>query len=175
LVVEAINTRKEFFIEYPSDHQQQLAIASVFADASGVQFDCCAGAIDGILIWIHKPTEKDAEKSGLGRKKFFCARKNKFGLNCQAVSDCRGRILDMSIFLGGSSSDCLAFEASTLYDRLESKKGLLAPGLCLFGDNAYLNSPYLATPYTDARLGARDNYNFYHSQVSILLLVWSMK
>jgi hypothetical protein len=27
-------------------------------------FNCCAGAIDGILIWIHKPPRKIAWKSG---------------------------------------------------------------------------------------------------------------
>jgi len=63
-------------------------------------------------------------------------RKGKFGLNCQAVSDVRGRILDLSIGLPGASSDCIAFEGSDLYERLEG--GLLKNGLVLFGDNVYL-------------------------------------
>jgi len=41
----------------------------------------------------------------------------------------------------------------------------------LFGDNAYLNSPYMATPFTnvagDANRVAEDSYNFYHSQLRI--------
>jgi hypothetical protein len=57
------------------------------------------------------PTEKDAGDD-IGRKSFLCALKAKFGLNMQAVSNKRGRILDLSIKCGGSSSDCLAFEAS---------------------------------------------------------------
>jgi hypothetical protein len=65
----------------------------------------------------------------------------------------------------GSTSDCLAFEGSSLYKRLES--GLLADGLCLFGDNAYLNSPFMATPYSGVGSGAKDAYNFYHSQIRI--------
>jgi hypothetical protein len=52
--------------------------------------------------------------SGVGRKKFWCGRKGKFGLNCQAISDVCGRILDMSIVYGGASSDCLAFEGSDI-------------------------------------------------------------
>ena len=44
-----------------------------------------------------QPSEKDAADAGCGRRKFFCGRKGKFGLNCQAVSDVRGRILDLSI------------------------------------------------------------------------------
>ncbi len=81
----------------------------------------------------------------------------------QAVSDKRGRILDMSIDYGGASSDCLAFEASDLYLRLEN--GLLANGLVLFGDNAYLNTQYMATPFPNVTSGSEDTYNFYHSQV----------
>ena len=111
-VIEAINLVEEFFMSYPSDHQQQKKIADGFRKASGVGFDNCAGAIDGILIWMQRPSVKDAQKSGIGVKKLFCGRKHKFGLNCQAVSDRRGRFLDVSIKLGGASADCLAFEAT---------------------------------------------------------------
>ena len=97
--------------------------------------------------------------------KIFFGRKHKFGLNCQAVADCRGRFLDMSIRYPGSTSDCLAFESSDLYGRLSN--GLLAEGLCLFGDNAYLNSPFLATPYPNVSSGYKDAYNFFHSQLRI--------
>ncbi len=83
----------------------------------------------------------------------------------QAVSDCRGRFLDMSFKCGGSSSDCLAFEASQLHHRLE--RGLLAPGLVLFGDNAYINSPFMATSFTNVSSGSKDDYIFYHSQLCI--------
>ena len=41
----------------------------------------------------------------------------------------------------------------------------------LFGDNAYLNTPYMATPFTnvagDPNRVAEDSYNFYHSQLRI--------
>lgn len=163
-VTEAINTYKAFYIQYPSDHREQYKMAAAWKAVSSVDFDCCAGAIDGVLIWIHQPTESDADVSGPGRKKFFCARKNKYGINCQAVCDSRGRILDISMGYGGLSSDCVAFEASQLWNSLED--GLLAPGLVLFGDNAYLNTKYLATPYPGVSTGSKDDYNFYHSQVS---------
>jgi hypothetical protein len=72
----------------------------------------------------------------------------------------------------GSTADCLAFEASDLCFRME--KNLLKPGLVLFGDNAYLNSRYMAMPYPNVSCGSRDNYNFYHSQVRVLFhgLLW---
>lgn len=168
IVVESLNCFSSFNISYPSSPDEQKAIAMGFRDASKVKFDCCAGAIDGILIWMHKPSSKEAKNAGVGQKKFLCGRKHKFGLNCQAVSDVRGRILDISITYGGSSSDCLALEASDLYRRLEN--GLLTSGLVLFGDNAYLNSNVMATPYPNVagfdKEQSKDNYNFYHSQVN---------
>jgi hypothetical protein len=165
-VVDAANRHPDFKLEYPASAQQQASIAAEFLSKSAAGFDCCAGAIDGILIWIHCPTEKECKKLGVASGKFFCARKNKFGLNCQAVSDARGRILDISIVFPGTTSDVLSFEGSTLFQRLEA--GLLSPDLCLFGDNAYLNTTYMATPYAGVSLDVqRDAYNFYHSQLRI--------
>ncbi len=143
IIVEAVNELPAFKIEYPSDVAKQKRVARGFCSASKVKFDCCAGAIDGILFWMHKPSPslKEAHGAGVGQKKFLCGRKNKknkFGLNCQAVCDVRGCILDVSITYGGSSSDCLAFEASDLHKRLED--GLLADGLVIIGNNAYLNT-----------------------------------
>ena len=65
----------------------------------------------------------------------------------------------------GSTSDCLAFEGMSLFHRLE--QGILAPDLCLFGDNAYLNTAYMATPYSGISGCTKDAYNFYHSQLRI--------
>ena len=36
-----------------------------------------------------------------------------------------------------------------------------------FGDNAYINSQYMVTPYPNTSVGARDNYNYFHSQLRI--------
>jgi hypothetical protein len=168
IVVEAINNLQEFHISYPESHEEQRKIASGFKAKSQAGFDVCAGAIDGILIWTQKPSKPDCTRLQLGARKFFCGRKHKYGLNCQAVCDARGRFLDISICLGGASADCMAFERSGLYKKLE--EGILADDVCLFGDNAYLNTNYMATPYINSgRLssGSRDNYNFYHSQLRI--------
>ena len=64
-----------------------------------------------------------------------------------------------------------------MYKQLES--GLLAPGLVLFGDNAYLNFAFMATPYPNVagieKENAKDNYNFYHSQVSCFIHCFSIR
>ena len=166
-VVDAINRHPNFTIMYPEDHNTQYSIAEGFCQVSSADIGCCAGAIDGVLIWIHKPSVQDCIMSGCSPGKFVCNRKKKFGLNCQAVCDARGRILDLSIVYPGSTSDCLLFEGMSLFHKLE--EGLLAPGLCLFGDNAYINTPYLATPYAGISGGTKDAYNYYHSQLRILI------
>lgn len=164
-VVDAVNMVQEFHISYPSSHDEQLQIAHGFRQKSAADFTQCAGAIDGILIWIPQPTTDDSDVTGVGVTKYLCARKGKFGLNCQAVCDARNRFLDISITYPGSTSDCLAFEGSALYSRLED--GLLHPNLCLFGDNAYINTHYMATPFSGGVGGSKDAYNFYHSQLRI--------
>ena len=80
-------------------------------------------------------------------------------LNCMAVSDARGQLLDISIIFGGSSADSVAFHASDLYKRLLG--GLLKNGYVLFGDNACINSKFMAMPYPNVSGGRRDNYNFF--------------
>ena len=172
IVVQAINQCPQFEISYPDSLEEQRKIAAGFEVASTPGIRHCAGAIDGILIWMQKPSLKEAKRTGVDQKKYLCGQKNKFGLNCQAISDCRGRFLDISIKYGGSSSDCLAFKASELHTRLENglmKKDGENERYVLFGDNAYLNTAYMATPFTnvagDPNRTAEDNYNFYHSQL----------
>ena len=174
IIVDSINAYPQFRINYPDSLEEQQRIAAEFEAASTPGIRNCAGAIDGILIWILKPNLKEAKKVGVDQRKFFCGRKHKFGLNCQAVADCRGRILDISMKCGGSSADCLAFEASELHKRLENGLMHRADGnerYVLFGDNAYLNTPYMATPFTnvasDPNRVAEDSYNYYHSQLRI--------
>jgi hypothetical protein len=161
IVVEAVNRTNQLAIEFPRCHEKQHEIARQFQVKSTAGFDCCAGAVDGILIWIQQPSEADSIVSRVGIRKLFCSRKNKFGLNCQAICDAQGKFLDISMMYPGATSDVLAFESSTIYSDLAD--GVLAPGLCLFGDNAYINSWFMATPFSGFSGGTKDAYNFYHS------------
>jgi len=160
-----VNSCDEFSIEYPASETAQLKIAHEFENVSEVKFNNCAGAIDGILIWILKPSKEDANDACCRRRKFICGHKGKFGLNCQAVSDVRGRFLDILIGLPGASPDCIAFKGSDLYESLEG--GILKNGLVLFGDNAYINTRYMATPFPNVSSGSKDGYIFFQSQLCI--------
>jgi len=164
--VNAVNKCDSLRIQFPADHNQQRAIAAGFKRKSRAGFDNCAGAIDGILVWIEKPYLAECDDAQTGVKKFFCGRKKKFGMNMQAVCDHEGRFLDICIGHPASTSDFLCFATSPLKSKLE-QRGFLFPGLCLFGDNAYVNTFYMATPWKGVKSGVKDDYNFYHSQVRI--------
>jgi DDE superfamily endonuclease len=165
-VVDAVLDCEELAFEFPSDHAKQKAIAASFQQKSVPQFDCCVGAIDGMLLWLEKPSPRECEFAGVGAKKFFCGRKHKFGLNMQGTCDSECRFLDVCIKHPAATSDFLSFTTSSLYRKLE-EKDFLAPGLCIFGDAAYPNSRYFISPYKSVSSGTKDDFNFYHSQLRI--------
>ena len=63
-VVDAINSHPNFKITYPIEHDLRQSIAEGFWQVSGANFACLADAIDGILIWVHRPYEWDCIESG---------------------------------------------------------------------------------------------------------------
>ena len=172
-VVDAIHEAPEMNIVFPQTHEEQALVAEGFRAKSEIGIDNCVGAIDGILIWIHKPGKNDVKAIKFEPAKFYCGRKKKFGLNMQAMCDARGRFLDVEIKYPGSTSDFFAFEQSELKSDIE-RKGFLRPGLCLFGDNAYVNAPYMCVPFRNLVMIpdnleyiAKDGFNFFQSQVRI--------
>jgi hypothetical protein len=165
-VVDAVNRCEELGFTFPMSHagQQELALAFKAKSAAGI--DCCVGATDGMLLWIERPGTSDCERAHCGAKKFFCGRKHKFGLNMQATCDAEGKFMDVSIAHPASTSDFLAFSTSPFQKKIE-RPGFLSPGLCIFGDAAYVNNGYFMTPFKNVKSGVKDTFNFYHSQLRI--------
>lgn len=89
-VVDAVNRSNQLNFKYPTDHQEQQGIAAGFATKSKAGFNCCAGAIDCMLVWLERPSEKSCAVAQCGAQKFFCGRKHKYGLCLQAVCDSEG-------------------------------------------------------------------------------------
>ena len=71
IIVDAINKCPQFVISYPVALEEQRKIAAGFEAASTPGIRNCAGAIDGILIWMQKPSLKEAKKAGVDQKKFY--------------------------------------------------------------------------------------------------------
>ena len=165
-IIDTINSSPGFSISFPTCHDKQREIATHFASKSSMNFENCVGCVDGILIWTSKPSKPILLRAGLGVIKFFCGRKKRFGLNMQAICDHKLRFLDIDIAHPASTSDYLAFATSPICKLLE-KPGFLADGLSIYGDNAYVNAPYMVTPFKAVSSGVRDAYNFFQSQLRI--------
>ena len=52
-VTKALNKTTVLDIVFPSSISKQKKLAKDFKAKSTAKIDCCVGAIDGILIWIH--------------------------------------------------------------------------------------------------------------------------
>lgn len=63
-VVDTINRHPCFTIVNPDSRDHQRSIAKGFATVLGTGFKCCAGAVDGILIWIQKPLPTECQVMG---------------------------------------------------------------------------------------------------------------
>ncbi len=79
VVVETVHSFNELSIEYPASEVAQLMIADKFENVSKVKFNNCAGAIEGILIWILKPSKEDGNEAGCGRRIFFVVARGNLG------------------------------------------------------------------------------------------------
>ena len=93
-VVDSSNRFERLAFHSPTCHDKQREIANGFKSRSMPQFTCCARCIDGMLLWIEKPSELECDEATCGLIKFFCGQKKKFGLNLQGTCDVEGRFLD---------------------------------------------------------------------------------
>lgn len=107
-VVDCINRHDGLKFYFPS-HDQQMEISEGFKEKSGASFNWLIGAIDGLLIWITKPSKKCCEQAKCGEKHFLCSRKDKFGFNLQAICDHKLRFTWIDIRWPGSTSDYMAW------------------------------------------------------------------
>jgi hypothetical protein len=165
-VVDVVHKSHQLEIIFPECHDKQLEIARGFEKKSDINISNCVGAIDDILIWINKPSTLDEKAIKFGPSKFFCGRKKKFGLNMQATCASNLMFLDVEIKFPGAASDFYAFDESALKKKVETE-GFLHPGLCLFGDNAHMNTLYMCIPWQNIGSGPKDAFNFFQSQVRI--------
>ena len=83
-----------------------------------------------------------------------------------ATCDSKFRFIDIEIKDPGTTSDYLCFCTPELLQKLD-KVGFLKPGLCIYGDNAFVNTTFMTTPFKGANGGIKDAYNFFFSQLRI--------
>ena len=169
-VLDAINTTKELEYKFPN-HEEQKNIARGFGLMSGVRFDKVIGAIDGLIICCVMPPLKFCRALNCGQINFRCHRKDKYGLNLQAICDHMLRFYWAEIEWPAATSDYMAWVTSSLYRTLEknSVTKIILEGFTIVGDNAYVRTMFMATPLKGICSGSEDGYNFFHSQLRITI------
>ncbi len=105
-------------------------------------------------------------------KEIFLQKKIQVWLELPSCLRCEGENIGYIHHTWGASSDCIAFGASDLYSCLMG--GLMTEGLVLFGDDAYLNSSFLATPYPIDKSSSCNDYKQYHLQVRVISICVSL-
>ena len=153
-VIDCVNKCSDLAFHFPT-HAEQREIAKGFFKKSGAKFNCVVGAIDGILIWTLKPTLQQSRQWKCGESYFKCSRKDKFGMNMQAICDHDLKFRWVEIRWPGSSSDFMAWCTSSLCTALEKNERtkIMLPGMTLIGDNAYVKTHTMAVPLKGERGG----------------------
>ncbi|KAL7477100.1 hypothetical protein ACHAW6_002912 [Cyclotella cf. meneghiniana] len=108
-----------------------------------------------MLVWMNKPTTSDQENIGFGPTKFCCGRKMKYGLNMMGECDSCWRLTWIEESMPGAATDFYTFDQSSLKKKMETE-WFPHPGYCLFGDNAYVNTPYMCTPWRNVACSRQD-------------------
>ena len=169
-VIDAINQMEGLAYKFP-DHNRQKEIARGFRRKSGAGFDNVVGAIDGLVICTIMPPLALCRELECGQTSFHNCRKDKYGLNLQAICDHTLRIIWAEIKWPAATSDYMAWVTSSLCMALEDNANtkIILDGFTIIGDNAYVKKMFMATPLKGMRKDYEDGFNFYHSQLRITI------
>ena len=88
-IVDAMNRCPLLQFQFPTTIAECWTISTKFSARSKAGFNNCIRCIDGLLIWLEKPSKKQCKQVGVDSGKFYCGRKGKFGLNFQGICDTR--------------------------------------------------------------------------------------
>ena len=121
----------------------------------------CVACVDGYFLKIQTPA---ASETG-NVKAYYSGHYQAYGINIQAACDYRCRFVSVCVAAPGSTNDIVAFRKTSLNQLVQN----LPLGKYIIGDNAYVCSEHLLTPFAGAERQERkhDNYNFYVSQLRI--------
>jgi hypothetical protein len=162
-VMNAINDSKGLDLVFPANQSQMRSAADGFlSQTENKIIGGCIGVIDGWLCPIRVPRRTEC-----GRVlSFFSGHYQRYGLNIQACADHLSRFTAVSINSPGGMNDALAFQRWHLSKFLQK----IPDGYFVIGDNAYVQTRVVLTPYNKAQLDGRPdrhNYNFFVSQLRI--------
>ena len=71
-VVQAANECSFLDFQFPSMLAECQSISMEFSSRSNAEFTNCIGCIDGLLIWLEKPSKDQCNEVGVDSRKFLC-------------------------------------------------------------------------------------------------------
>jgi DDE superfamily endonuclease len=160
--IDAILQCKELAYSFPTENESIKIAANEWKElsSSGV-INGCVACMDGLLLRIQTPSSKETGNV----KAYFSGHYQDYGINVQAACDSRCRFVFVQLAAPGGVNDIAAFRKSHLRQMIDN----LPLGYYVIGDNAYVCSEHILTPFpgsqkTDPK---KDAYNFYLSQLRI--------
>jgi hypothetical protein len=157
--MDAIMKVPELAYHFPTDYQE--AANNFQSISSHEAIAGCVACVDGYFLKIQTP---DASETA-NVKAYYSGHYQAYGINIQAACDYRCRFVSVCVAAPGSTNDIVAFRKTSLNRLVQN----LPLGKYIIGDNAYVCSEHLLTPFAGAERQERkhDNYNFYVSQLRI--------
>jgi len=161
-VMRAILNCHELDIKMPETRDELDAAAEKFKAMSlHGSIRGCVACVDGWLCEIRTPSRRDAPNS----KSFFSGHYHCHGLNVQLACNANCQFVAVVVAAPGGTNNVAAYRRTNFKHYVDS----LPPGRYVLGDNAYICTEHLLTPFSgDNRLDpALDTFNFYCSQLRV--------
>jgi hypothetical protein len=162
-VMGAINTCADLNMVFPaSPNLMKLASQGFKSVSENGIIEGCIGVIDGWLCPIRVPRATECGRV----MSFFSGHYQRYGLNVQACADHVSRFTSFTVNAPGGMNDAVAFRKWYLSKFLKSVAG----PYFVIGDNAYVQSRCVMTPFNKVQIADRtdrSNYNFFVSQLRI--------
>ena len=142
LFVNAVNSCQALKVVFPDSEEDFNVLQNGFqAKSTHGLIQGCVGCIDGLLIEIKHPSERERGNSPNSYYSgYYCC----YGLNIQAVCDVNMHLIFFSIAAPGKSSDQAALGKTSLYSIISQ----VPLGLYVIGDAAYTVSDQMLVPFT---------------------------
>ena len=160
--IYAIVNCPELRMHFPQTVEECARAAENFANIShGRAITNCVGACDGYLLGIEAP-----RRNIVGNvRSYFSGHYQRYGVNCQAVSDHLSRFIYFAVCGPGVMGDNIAVREVNLFSLIDN----LPVPFCVIGDAAYQPTEHLVAMYYGAnkKRPLYDNFNFYASQLRI--------
>ena len=158
--VEGILASGELSYSFPTGVEEINSAAQEFeALSSKGAIKGCVACIDGFLLQIQVPASRETGNV----KAYFSGHYQ--GVNVQAACDHKCKFVSVCVAAPGGVNDIAAFRKTNLFQTIQN----LPIGKFIIGDNAYVCSEHLLTPFSgdEKRDPRKDAYNFYLSQLRI--------